>query len=131
MNQAGAERIMHNLINNAHTNDRSNDNVDLNYQSESTNEQSDLAAVWLAEGQSSQRDMLESLQALKTQSNTPLNIIASHRHERPEIFEFADTVYYEPSVARLDADDSEDEDSASTDNNAQSHVKTVCSAVRR
>ena len=125
MNQAGAERIMHNLINNAHTNDRSNDNVDRNYQSESTNEQSDLAAVWLAEGQSSQRDMLESLQALKTQSNTPLNIIASHRHERPEIFEFADTVYYEPSVARLGADDSEDEDRASTDNNAQSHVKNV------
>ena len=53
-------------------------------------------AAWLAEGQSSQRDMLASLQALKTQSTTPFNIIASHRHHRPEIFEFADLVYREP-----------------------------------
>ena len=56
-----------------------------------------LAAIWLAEGQSSQRDMLESLQALKVDSNTPFNVIASHRHNRPEIFEFADHFYYEPS----------------------------------
>ena len=55
-------------------------------------------AAWLAEGQSSQRDMLASLQALKTQSDTPFNIIASHRYDRPEIFEFADRIYYEPTV---------------------------------
>ena len=53
-------------------------------------------AVWLAEGQSSQRDMLASLQSLKAQYATPFNIIASHRHNRPEIFEFADSVYLEP-----------------------------------
>ena len=53
-------------------------------------------AAWLAEGQASQRDMLASLQALKAQSTTSFDIIASHRHNRPEIFEFADKVYYEP-----------------------------------
>ena len=53
-------------------------------------------AAWLAEGQSSQRDMLESLQNLKSKSSAPFNIIASHRHNRPEIFEFADMVYREP-----------------------------------
>ncbi|MBH0086382.1 ATP-grasp domain-containing protein [Psychrobacter sp. SCQQ22] len=58
-------------------------------------------AAWLAEGQSSQRDMLASLQALKAQSETPFNIIASHRHDRPEIFEFADDVYLEPTIASI------------------------------
>lgn len=64
-----------------------------------------LSAVWLAEGQSSQRDMLASLQALKAQSETPFNIIASHRHNRPEIFEFADSVYREPYKITVDSDD--------------------------
>ncbi|MEH6668725.1 MAG: carboxylate--amine ligase, partial [Psychrobacter sp.] len=54
-------------------------------------------AAWLAEGQSSQRDMLESLQSLKSKSssssNNPFQVIASHRHDRPEIFEFADIIY--------------------------------------
>ena len=58
-----------------------------------------ITAAWLAEGQSSQRDMLESLQALKAQSITPFTIIASHRHDRPEIFEFADTIFREPYKA--------------------------------
>ena len=62
-------------------------------------------AVWLAEGQSSQRDMLASLQSLKAQSETPFNIIASHRHNRPEIFEFADSVYREPSASAADSDE--------------------------
>ena len=53
-------------------------------------------AVWLAEGQSSQRDMLASLQTLKAKSEIPFDIIASHRHNRPEIFEFADSIYREP-----------------------------------
>ncbi|MBE0441539.1 MAG: ATP-grasp domain-containing protein [Psychrobacter sp.] len=53
-------------------------------------------AAWLAEGQSSQRDMLASLQSLKAQSHTPFNIIASHRDNRAEIFEFADNIYFEP-----------------------------------
>ena len=61
-------------------------------------------AAWLAEGQSSQRDMLASLQALKSQGNTPFNIIASHRHDRPEIFEFADVVYREPLDTTVDTD---------------------------
>ena len=65
-------------------------------------------AAWLAEGQSSQRDMLASLQALKTQSETPFNIIASHRHDRPEIFEFADDVYLEPTIAPIDSLDEVD-----------------------
>ncbi|WP_201535714.1 ATP-grasp domain-containing protein [Psychrobacter ciconiae] len=55
-----------------------------------------IPAVWLAEGQSSQRDMLQSLQALKAKSTLPFTIIASHRHNRPEIFEFADKVFVEP-----------------------------------
>lgn len=49
---------------------------------------------YLAEGQSSQRDMLQSLQALKPQYD--LQIIASHRHERPEILGCADIAYQEP-----------------------------------
>lgn len=57
---------------------------------------SQTPAVWLAEGQSSQRDMLQSLQALKAQSIVPFTIIASHRYDRPEIFEFADKVFIEP-----------------------------------
>ncbi|WP_306304309.1 hypothetical protein [Psychrobacter sp. JCM 18903] len=62
-------------------------------------------AVWLAEGQSSQRDMLASLQTLKNHADTPFNIIASHRHNRPEIFEFADSVYREPSTSTADNDE--------------------------
>lgn len=62
-------------------------------------------AVWLAEGQSSQRDMLASLQTLKNRADTPFNIIASHRHNRPEIFEFADSVYREPSTSTADNDE--------------------------
>lgn len=53
-------------------------------------------SVWLAEGQSSQRDMLASLQALKRQTHTPFTVIASHRDARPEIFEYADQSFYEP-----------------------------------
>ena len=64
-----------------------------------------LSAAWLAEGQSSQRDMLASLQTLKAQSDTPFNIIASHRHNRPEIFEFADSIYREPSASAADSDE--------------------------
>ena len=62
-------------------------------------------AAWLAEGQSSQRDMLASLQILKAQSDKPFSIIASHRHSRPEIFEFADSVYREPSATTTDSDE--------------------------
>ena len=62
-------------------------------------------AVWLAEGQSSQRDMLASLQTLKKHADTSFNIIASHRHNRPEIFEFADSVYREPSTSTADNDE--------------------------
>ncbi len=53
-------------------------------------------SAWLAEGQSSQRDMLESMQALKAQASRPFKVIASHRQYRPEIFECADSVYREP-----------------------------------
>ncbi|MGP4951067.1 ATP-grasp domain-containing protein [Psychrobacter sp. T6-1] len=62
----------------------------------------DIASVWLAEGQSSQRDMLASLQALKATSNTPFHVIASHRHNRPEIFECADSIYREPHLSISD-----------------------------
>lgn len=51
--------------------------------------------IWLAEGQSSQRDMLLSLQQLK--SCFPLSTIASHRYTRPEILSCADHVYQEPN----------------------------------
>ncbi len=58
-------------------------------------------AVWLAEGQSSQRDMLESLQIIKAQSTSSFTIIGSHRHNRPEIFEFADVIFREPYKAAV------------------------------
>lgn len=61
-------------------------------------------SVWLAEGQSSQRDMLESLQILKAQSTISFTIIGSHRHERPEIFEFADVIFREPYKSALEKD---------------------------
>ncbi|AGP48392.1 carboxylate-amine ligase [Psychrobacter sp. G] len=64
-----------------------------------------LSAAWLAEGQSSQRDMLASLQTLKAQSSMPFHIVASHRHNRPEIFEFADIIYREPSISTADSDE--------------------------
>jgi hypothetical protein len=64
--------------------------------------------AWLAEGQSSQRDMLKSLQSLKSKSSSPSNnpfqVIASHRHDRPEIFEFADMIYREPTDSAVDTD---------------------------
>lgn len=52
--------------------------------------------LWLAEAQSSQRDMLLSLQALKPAYD--LQIIASHRHDRPEILDCADLAYTEPPL---------------------------------
>ena len=61
--------------------------------------QKKTSAAWLAEGQSSQRDMLASLQTLKADAATPFSIIASHRHNRAEIFEYADEVYLEPYVS--------------------------------
>lgn len=54
-----------------------------------------MTSFYLAEGQSSQRDMILSLQALKPQYN--LQIIASHRNDRPEILNCADIAYQEPS----------------------------------
>ena len=62
-------------------------------------------AAWLAEGQSSQRDMLASLQTLKTKTSVPFTVIASHRHDRPEIFECADIVYREPSKQNDNSDE--------------------------
>lgn len=94
---------MPNPINNGHLNDGSHNNND---QSKSSGKNlSDLTSVWLAEGQSSQRDMLASLQLLKSKSDPTLHIIASHRHERPEIFEFADSCYYEPTQSTAHQDD--------------------------
>ena len=91
-------------MNNGHSNDCSNNSNNDPSKNNGKNP-SDLTSVWLAEGQSSQRDMLASLQMLKLTSDKPLNIIASHRHERPEIFEFADTCYYEPPQSTADQDD--------------------------
>lgn len=67
-------------------------------QKDNAENNSHITAVWLAEGQSSQRDMLESLQSLKSRSTTPFTIIASHRQHRAEIFEFADKVVIEPAT---------------------------------
>lgn len=67
--------------------------------------------VWLAEGQSSQRDMLASLQGLKARyPQHPFDIYASHRSARPEIFEFADQYYYEPKVDSINSLDNDDQD---------------------
>ena len=63
-----------------------------------------LKAVWLAEGQSSQRDMLESLQVFKSQTILPFTIIGSHRYHRPEIFEFADLIFREPHHSAVEND---------------------------
>ncbi|WP_367103701.1 ATP-grasp domain-containing protein [uncultured Psychrobacter sp.] len=71
----------------------------------SSSNQVNSMSVWLAEGQSSQRDMLKSLQALKAQTPTPFTIIASHRQNRPEILEIADKVYYEPSKQSIASDE--------------------------
>lgn len=51
--------------------------------------------LWLAEAQSSLRDMLLSLQNAKDKHR--LHLIASHRHDRPEILSVADTAMTEPS----------------------------------
>ncbi|MDO4895721.1 MAG: ATP-grasp domain-containing protein [Moraxella sp.] len=51
-------------------------------------------ALWLAEAQSSQRDILMSLQRAK--SSHDLHLIASHRHDRPEILSLADEAIVEP-----------------------------------
>lgn len=61
-------------------------------------------SVWLAEGQSSQRDMLLALQQMKANPSLALNVIASHRHERPEILQCADRVYQEPYAPGTDWD---------------------------
>lgn len=61
-------------------------------------------AVWLAEAQSSQRDMLAGLQTLKSKYPSSFTVIASHRKNRPEIFEFADTIYREPHSQATFAD---------------------------
>nr|WP_321156647.1 ATP-grasp domain-containing protein [Psychrobacter sp. LV10R520-6] len=63
--------------------------------------------------------MLASLQTLKTKTATPLSVIASHRQNRPEIFEFADEVYCEPTdnINSSDTDpDSIDLDNADSEN---------------
>lgn len=62
---------------------------------------STLPSFWLAEGQSSQRDMIISLQQLKKNSKNPFQIIASHRHHRPEITELADKHFQEPNENRV------------------------------
>ncbi|WP_410473066.1 ATP-grasp domain-containing protein [Faucicola mancuniensis] len=62
---------------------------------------------YLAEGQSSQRDMLLSLQQLKPHHD--IQIIASHRHARPEILSCADIAYQEPFYADLKPKDYADE----------------------
>ena len=54
-------------------------------------------SIWLAEGQSSQREMLLAMQAMKCQYNLPMTIVASHRQPRPEILNCADIAYQEPS----------------------------------
>ncbi|ELA09491.1 hypothetical protein MOMA_03775 [Moraxella macacae 0408225] len=74
-------------------------------------------AVYLAEGQSSQRDMLQSLQSLKP--HYPLQIIASHRHQRPEILSCADIAYQEPYDAKL----------AKTQHDKTQQIKNRCEFV--
>ena len=62
-------------------------------------------SVWLAEAQSSQRDMLASLQQLKSDyPHHDLTVLASHRANRAEIFKFADQYFYEPLEPRLDSE---------------------------
>ena len=83
--------------------------------------------VWLAEGQSSQRDMLASLQGLKARyPDQPLTVYASHRTSRPEIFEFADQYYYEPKVDSINSLDSDNLDNDDQDaKNLQSRWEFV------
>jgi len=62
------------------------------------------SSVWLAEAQSSQRDMLASLQQLKSDyPQQDLTVLASHRANRAEIFEFADQYFYEPRKPKTDS----------------------------
>ena len=69
-----------------------------------TNNRQPEIAAWLAEGQSSQRDMLMSLQSLKSLSNPSFAVIASHRDRRPEILDNADIVFYEPAQTSTEND---------------------------
>lgn len=53
-------------------------------------------AIWLLEGQSSQRDVLHAVRQGLIQ---PMPILASHRHDRPEITADADLALTEPADA--------------------------------
>lgn len=110
---------MNNLINNSSNNDSNNLTDSSNHAAS--------PAVWLAEGQSSQRDMLASLQALKIKTTAPFTVIASHRQNRSEIFAFADKVYFEPSadiIANAVSTNSLNPNKVATDNVNTNNINT-------
>ena len=53
-------------------------------------------SIWFMEGVSSQKDMLVLVKMARTECGKDFRIIASHRHERPEILSEADIAYLEP-----------------------------------
>lgn len=53
--------------------------------------------IWLMEGLSSQRDIIQGISALAKTSQQPISVFASHRHQRNEILSQADFALIEPA----------------------------------
>lgn len=83
-----------------------------------------LPTIWLAEGQSSQRDMLLSLQQLK-RTYPNFHIIASHTQNRPEILSCADISYLEPLDKENPANNATDIPLFVLEKAKQHHVKVL------
>ncbi|OAT45130.1 carbamoyl phosphate synthase large subunit [Proteus hauseri ATCC 700826] len=52
--------------------------------------------IWLMEGLSSQRDIIQSVKRFADQQHQKITLLASHRHPRNEILSLADNAFYEP-----------------------------------
>lgn len=52
--------------------------------------------IWLMEGLSSQRDIIQGITAIATSSHQPISVFASHRHNRNEILSEASFALSEP-----------------------------------
>ncbi|PRD12522.1 ATP-grasp domain-containing protein [Pantoea coffeiphila] len=53
--------------------------------------------IWLMEGLSSQRDIIQGISAAAEASQQPISVFASHRHQRNEILSQADFALIEPA----------------------------------
>jgi len=53
--------------------------------------------IWLMEGLSSQRDIIQGMKTFAKLNNSNIIVYASHRHERNELLAVADHALIEPS----------------------------------